>query len=73
MCMHFVSVLMHLTDGTVCNELICDNYGSYWGKWRKKSPDEFKSMCVYVWRRPGGMRVCCCVLCVGVRVSSAER
>lgn len=27
---------VQLTDGTVCNELLCDNYGACWGKWEKK-------------------------------------
>ena len=41
---------VQLTDGTVCNELLCDNYGACWGKWRekKKSADEFGTVCVCV-------------------------
>lgn len=43
----FGSACAQLTDGTVCNELLCDNYGACWGKW-KKSADEFGTVCVCV-------------------------
>lgn len=53
---HFGHGLMHPTDGTVCNELICDNYLACWGKLKKMDPVEFYR--VDVWR---DMSACYCV------------
>lgn len=53
----FGSACAQLTDGTVCNELLCDNYGACWGKW-KKSADEFGTVCVCVWMRTRVVKEC---------------
>lgn len=53
----FGSACAQLTDGTVCNELLCDNYGACWGKWKKKCWWVWDCVCLRVNEDESGKRV----------------
>lgn len=75
-CVCFGYVRVQLTDGTVCNELLCDNYGACWGKLEKKKCWwVWESVCLCVNEARSDERVFLCNACTGVlcRCAGASR